>query len=423
MSFINMDEMLGHCIVCHQDNVPMSDEHVIPKAIGGCYHVFNVCDDCNSKRFGAYVDPLLTDHPLIQLIRWQKKLKGHNGSYPHPFSKPEGSSDGSKYGVSDKSGVLEPFLYPQIKIERDNKGQLTQLELQIDINEADKADDIINKRLEREGIDFTHIKYNKTITKAATSPTLHYHWEMDLHDFNLDLLKMAYEFTCDSIKDYENDETARHIADILYHHDPTRLGELNMSNHKMDKTIDSIFGDYIDFSSDDRHYLILLCKDSKMICIVRLFNSICTGFVMSEKEDIGFFKSRILINDTAKHACENLSMEELITRISGPAEVSFEFDRKRYKGGLNLKHIPRSQENFWHDEKGEVVLFDEAGIPVANIAQYAEKLHEQRKAGGVAAGYFTTYYFPMERVYVLFYDKNELIPIESFASRSKLTKY
>ena len=47
MSFINMDEMLGHCIICHQDNVPMSDEHVIPKAIGGCYHVFNVCDDCN----------------------------------------------------------------------------------------------------------------------------------------------------------------------------------------------------------------------------------------------------------------------------------------------------------------------------------------------------------------------------------------
>lgn len=105
-----------------------------------------------------------------------------------------------------------------------------------------------------------------------------------------------------------------------------------------------------------------------MICIVRLFNNICTGFVMSKKMNIGFFKSRILINDIVKHVCENLSMEELITRISGPAEVSFEFDRKRYKGGLNLKRIPCSQEYFWHDEKGEVVLFDEAGIPVANVA-------------------------------------------------------
>lgn len=418
-----MDEKLGHCIVCHQDNVPMSDEHVIPKSIGGCYHVYNVCDDCNSKRFGAYVDPLLTDHPLIQLIRWQKKLKGHNGSYPHPFSKPDGSSDGSKYGVSDKTGLLEPFLYPQMKIERDNKGRLTQLELEIDINEADKADDIINKRLEREGIDLTKVNFNKTVTRAASSPTLHYHWEMDLHDFNLDLLKMAYEFACDSIKEYEDDKTAKHIADILYHHDPKRLDELNISNHKLGKIIDDIFGDYIDFTSDDRHYLLLLCKDDKMICVVRLFNSICTGFVMSESMNISFFKSRILINDIAKHTCANFSMEELITKISGPAEVSFEFDRKRYKGGLNLKRTPCSQEYFLYDRRGEVLLFDEAGIPIENIAQCAERLHEQRKAGGVAGGYFTTYYFPTERVYVFYLDKKVFIPIERIVSRSKLTKY
>lgn len=41
---------IGHCIICHQDNVPMSDEYVIPKSIGG------------------HVDPLLTDHPMIQLL-------------------------------------------------------------------------------------------------------------------------------------------------------------------------------------------------------------------------------------------------------------------------------------------------------------------------------------------------------------------
>lgn len=417
------EEMLGHCIICHQDNVPMSDEHVIPKAIGGCYHVYNVCDDCNSNRFGAYIDPLLTDHPLIQLIRWQKKLKGHKGNYPHPFSKPDGSSDGSKYGVSDKTGTLEPFLYPQMTIERDHKGRLIQLELEIDISEEEKADDIINKRLEREGIDLTKVKYNKKVTRAATCPTLHYRWEMDLHDFNLDLLKMAYEFTCDSIPGYEDDKTARHIADVLYHHDPMRLDELNMSNHKLDKIIDDIFGDYIDFSSDDRHYLLLLCKDGKMICVVRLFNIICTGFVMSELMNIGFLKSRILINDTAKHTYENFPMEELITKISGPAEVSFEFDRKRYKGGLNLKRIPCSQDYFYHDARGEVVLFDEAGLPLENVARYAKKLHEQRMAGGVAAGYFTTYYFPTERVYVLFSEKKELVPIERIVSRSKLTKY
>ncbi len=69
------------------------------------------------------------------------------------------------------------------------------------------------------------------------------------------------------------------------------------------------------------------------------------------------------------------------------------------------------------------LLFDGTGTPIANAAQYAEMLHEQRKAGGVAAGYFATYYFPTERVYVLFSSNNELIPIERIVSRSMLRKY
>lgn len=414
---------LGHCIVCHRDNVPMSDEHVIPKAIGGCYHIFNVCDECNHNRFGAHVDPLLTNHPMIQLLRWQKKLKGYNGSCPHPFAKPEGASDGSNYGVSDMNGTLEPYLFPKINIEHDEKGQLKQLKLEIDVKEADKADEIIKKRLAREGVDLTKIQFSRTVTKETTSPVLRYRWEMDLHDFNLDLLKMAYEFTCDSIVGYEDDKTARHIAEILYNYDPKRIDELNVAYHKMDKKIDNIFGDYIDFSSDDRHYLFLICNEHKVACVVRLFNRICTGFVMSESKDMAFEKSRVLINDTIKHIYANFSIEELVKTISGLAEVSFEFDRKRYVGGLNLKKIPSDQAYFYHDERGEVLLFNEKQIPIENVAQCAGRLHEQRKAGGVAAGYHTTYYFPTDRVYVLFVAEKEFIPIERIVCRSRLMKY
>ena len=45
----------GYCIICHQDNQELSDEHVIPEAIGGYYHIYNVCKDCNSK-LGDHVD-------------------------------------------------------------------------------------------------------------------------------------------------------------------------------------------------------------------------------------------------------------------------------------------------------------------------------------------------------------------------------
>ena len=39
----------GHCIICHRDEQELSDEHVIPEAIGGYYHIYCVCKECNSK--------------------------------------------------------------------------------------------------------------------------------------------------------------------------------------------------------------------------------------------------------------------------------------------------------------------------------------------------------------------------------------
>lgn len=39
-------EHKGHCIICHKDNVVLSDEHVILETIGGYYHIYNVCKDC-----------------------------------------------------------------------------------------------------------------------------------------------------------------------------------------------------------------------------------------------------------------------------------------------------------------------------------------------------------------------------------------
>ena len=65
----------GYCIICHRDNQELSDEHVIPEAIGGCYHIYNVCKDCNS-RLGDHVDKLFLNHWLIKAARYEKKPQG-----------------------------------------------------------------------------------------------------------------------------------------------------------------------------------------------------------------------------------------------------------------------------------------------------------------------------------------------------------
>ena len=71
----------GYCIICHQDNQELSDEHVIPEAIGGYYHIYNVCKDCNSK-LGDHVDKLLLNHWFIKAARDEKGFKGYKGYIP-----------------------------------------------------------------------------------------------------------------------------------------------------------------------------------------------------------------------------------------------------------------------------------------------------------------------------------------------------
>ena len=74
----------GYCIICRNDNQDLSDEHVIPEAIGGYYHIYCVCKDCNSK-LGKNVDKLLMDHWFIKAARYEKGLKGYSGKIPNPL--------------------------------------------------------------------------------------------------------------------------------------------------------------------------------------------------------------------------------------------------------------------------------------------------------------------------------------------------
>lgn len=101
----------GYCIICHRDNQELSDEHVIPEAIGGCYHIYNVCKDCNS-RLGDHVDKLLLNHWLIKAARYEKKLKGYKGHIPNPLLGEGNLSTGEKVRMEqdDDGKILEPII-------------------------------------------------------------------------------------------------------------------------------------------------------------------------------------------------------------------------------------------------------------------------------------------------------------------------
>ena len=63
------------CIICHRNQVEASDEHIIPKALGGYMHTWKVCKECNSI-MGHKVDSLITTQYLFPSSPGKVPIKG-----------------------------------------------------------------------------------------------------------------------------------------------------------------------------------------------------------------------------------------------------------------------------------------------------------------------------------------------------------
>ena len=122
----------GHCIICHRDDVELSDEHVIPEAIGGYYHIYNVCKECNSG-LGANVDKHLLNHWLIKSARHAHGLKGYSNTIPNPLIGDGVLPTGEKVRVEeDKQGQLYVHLLPTTPVASDDG---KQFEISVDIKD------------------------------------------------------------------------------------------------------------------------------------------------------------------------------------------------------------------------------------------------------------------------------------------------
>ncbi|AFM26106.1 HNH endonuclease [Desulfomonile tiedjei] len=109
------------CIFCNIEKPEdqFSTEHVFPMAIGGSFKIEkSVCRDCNSE-LGQRIDPAITDHPLIRLIRSHLGLVGQKGNI-RPFigELVESSTDNKedikvKLTYDKREGGLHPRVVPK----------------------------------------------------------------------------------------------------------------------------------------------------------------------------------------------------------------------------------------------------------------------------------------------------------------------
>ncbi len=314
------------CIICRKEkeHKEFSDEHVIPDSIGGYYHIYTVCKTCNSE-MGSKVDSKLVNHYFTSFFRNELNIKGKTGDIPNPFSGThilENDKETKIKLLLDENGIAKPYLLPKIKIT--TKGNIKRIDITVDKNDKDNIPDIIKKIQKREKINQdTQINTEEEPTFIEFIPYIKMQKQLDIREFKIALLKIAYEYAVDSIDGYFEDAQAKIISKFLLETDFNKIDNFFIGSG-FEKEIIKPLENLFDFEKK-RHLLILMNYESLgLICFIslhKLFN-----IVVKLSENI-FFKDNMLIgiNDLDKKTFKKTNIFELSNEKYSPEMRTFQY--------------------------------------------------------------------------------------------------
>lgn len=408
------DVLRGKCIICHKEDAELTDEHIIPKSLGGYMHSWHVCKDCNSK-FGEKVDTYLTSNLLIQFARNKYQLKGQSGqAVPSPLEGVATDDSGKKYRVAaSEDGKLTPHLFPSKPVlSEDGKS----ISVSADITDAAKIHDMIVKYCKRNGIDYSKLATQRKEVRQEPSPLLHYSFTIDIYRFRLPLLKIAYEFCAELIPDYVNDPSAIRVSQILQDANIDELKELNYIGDGMHDIISLPFKNQVDFDNPHRHYIILQNEFGKLFCFVRLFNIISIGIQMSEHEYPLPNDMVIAINDFEKKSVDIYNLEELSQKSSGKQDIFAVFPKEWNKF---LQECPIKM-SFYAGKDGYNICYQSNGKPIGTLPQL---MAQWTNIDDMYEGndFVVTYHVNGEFFFLLS-PFNKLVPVEKIIMRTEMKK-
>ncbi|WP_276979928.1 HNH endonuclease [Flavobacterium filum] len=314
------------CIICRKEKEEFSDEHVIPDSIKGYYHIYTVCKTCNSD-LGTKVDSKLVNHKFIEFQRHLLGIKGKSGAIPNPFSGTQTIKDDPEQKVIvtfDDKGQLIPKLLPKIP-NITNPDDLANYSFTIDASDLHLKDKIIEKILKRNGIDKSRVNFQEQ-RERSERPWIQSQMAIDIKDFRIGLLKIAYEFAVDTIEDYFNDPMALLISEVLFKADLLRMEkEITFFGSGLDKEVLKPLSHLIEFENNN-HYLVLMQVESiGLICQVNLFNCFSIAIKLSDSSEYLNEGIMIGVNDISKSTFEKLTIDDLVKRTYSPIEYRFQY--------------------------------------------------------------------------------------------------
>lgn len=310
------------CIICREEKQEMSDEHVIPDSLSGFYHIYNVCKDCNSK-MGSKVDSPLINHKLTELYRFCQDIEGKSGKVPNPFSgvffDEENPEAKARVDVTS-DGKLDVVYYPVIRVHEHN-GTIQSIEIEVDTKNEGRIDDILSKILKRKGLPDSAVVKSERRRELRTGG-MGGKWEIDILEFKIGLLKIAYEFAVDSIDDYFLDEDAIKISNILKNADYEGAKAYVKIGSGLQHEIFDPFIDYLDLASK-KHYLVLTQIKKELVCFIKLHGIFSIGVALSKNTFLTFDKTIFGINDIEKKLFKKIKIIDVINQCTGPLHTRF----------------------------------------------------------------------------------------------------
>lgn len=350
------------CIICREDRDDMSDEHVIPDSLGGVYHVFNVCTRCNSI-MGEKVDSPLVNHKLTDLYRLSQDMVGKSGKVPNPFAGVFFAEEDPtlKARVSlDEKGQIAIDYHPVIRL-REEAGVVQSIEIAVDSKNEASIDSILKKILQRKGIPESAIVKGESRREIRTGG-IGSRWEIDLLQFKIGLLKIAYEFAVDSIPSFFSSSDAVEISDILKNADYARVADYAKIGSGLHPEIFESFAQYLDLSSK-KHYLVLTPTEFGLLCLVKLHNVFALGFILSKDSILDISQTIVGVNDIDGRHFRKVLLPDLINECLGPLHTRFAYyllgEREEVKGQMEIQ-----SPGYRYEGQGEekIPLYRKSGV-------------------------------------------------------------
>ena len=259
---------MNRCILCGKTDVELTEEHIIPRALGNeSLKEYCLCKKCNSD-LGNSVDSGFVNSFDIQIVRFSLGINGRNG-VPNPFEKAK-DDEGNLVKVGED---LKPTIVPCIE-------HLENTE-RIHAPNKEQAIKMTKKTMERKGLPQERI--DEQVTKIENMQpkveqrTLNYEFSINLVNRAIAVLKIAYEYACLKLDEsYFEDKRAKEIRDIL---------SAAINNKVDESTLDKI--GVVNYTGDTSHleqirkeYLchFLMFAQNEENCLLLVVSLFCDPF-------------------------------------------------------------------------------------------------------------------------------------------------